>query len=101
VIRQDIEVFGCTPFVVCDSVGAYWNGFTLIGREGQLKNAITEGTKNEIVKIVLAGHLGEEMNDVLVDSDRWQRIYDDLIDVPNAERIARDSLDLCGQYRTA
>lgn len=42
--------------------------------------------------MILAGYFGEEVKDVLLDPHRWQRIYDDLVDVPTAEVIARESL---------
>ena len=46
--------------------------------------------------MTLSGHFGEEMKDVFIDPDRWHKIDDDLLDLPNPEIITRDSLHVFG-----
>lgn len=96
VCERLIRNFGSTPLVLCDRVGAYWDGMTVLQRDDQPNEPkhVPPDMREQILTMILAGEFGDDMKDVFLDGHRWQQIYDDLIDVPNREIIARDSLHL-------
>ena len=90
--REQIEVGGWVPYVVCDATGAYWDGLTVIDRNGQLFTALSDAGRKQMINTILDGYFGEELKDALVDQGQFWKIQDDLITRPNQEVIAKEAL---------
>ena len=88
-----IQTDGWAPYVVCDSVAGYWDGLTIRVKDGRLHPAISDAAQEQMIRMILSGYFGEEMKDVFIDQDRWQRIYD-LLEFPDQEVVARESLSV-------
>jgi hypothetical protein len=90
--RGIIEKEGWAPHLLCDSVGTYWDGFTLIDSKGEFQNAVSEACRKQIVNMILDGYFGEEAKDAFLDHMRYEKIFDALTPRPNQDMIAREGL---------
>ena len=90
--EEQIKTEGWAPLVLCDAEGAYWNGFAVRDRNKKTFSAITPSAREQLINMMLSGYFGEEVKDVLLDETAWWRVYDRLIDVPDAQAIKRESL---------
>src|SRR6266576_5618896 len=90
--RELIEARDWVPHVFCDTNGAYWNGFTVSDRDGQLPTGLSEAGQKQMIDMILDGYFGEEVKDAFVDQDRYWKIRDDLIEWPNQDVIAKEGL---------
>jgi hypothetical protein len=87
-----IRIEGWTPYVLCDSIGTYWNGRTVREGNGHIIAYISDGLKEQMINLALDGYFGEAIKTVTIDIDRWLNIYHNLIDIPVEEIIAKESL---------
>src|SRR5436190_1545823 len=79
VYRKIIDEEGLAPYVLCDSTGAYWNGFTAIDRTGKLWPGISDACRKLMINMILDGYFGEDVQEALLDTSRYEKIMDDLI----------------------
>lgn len=99
--RKLIDSKGWIPYVLCDAVGCYWDGASVLKADGSRDVLAWSLAQDELVNMCQSGHFGEWMKDVFLHQERWLRIYGDLVEFPSAAMILRDSLHLPGQAVTA
>jgi hypothetical protein len=94
VLRKNIQAWGWMPLVLCDANGAYWDGGIVVTPTSAPREAIhiSQETQEHLITLFLEGQFGEEAKDVILDPDRWQKIYDNLINWPDEELIRGQSL---------
>lgn len=90
--REYIEREGITPHILCDSNGIYWDGGTVVAKNGKTSTAISGVHKRQLCKMILDGYYGEEIKDAIIDCDAYWKIRDALITWPDQERIAKEGL---------
>lgn len=90
--REQIEAGSWVPHVLCDSNGAYWDGFAMIDRDGRPFTMVSDVGRRQMINMILDGDFGEEVKDVYVDQDRYWKIRDDLVTWPNQDVILKEAL---------
>jgi hypothetical protein len=84
---------GLRPYVLCDSRACYWHP-QIVRTADQNYIHISEGMNEQLIRMMLDGAFGESAKEAVIDGDRWQYIYDNLIDVPIDRVIESEALRL-------
>jgi hypothetical protein len=94
VYRKLIQTHGWTPYILCDSAGAYWSGSKLRDRDGKVFHGISVPARQQIVTMIRSGYFVADLDleHVFYYHARYDQIYDDLIEFPDQGVIARESL---------
>ena len=90
--RELIEDQGWAPYLLADSIGVYWSGFKVRQRDGRVFDGISDPAKKQIIRMIQSGEFGEQARDVILDPQRYDRIYDNLIQFHDEEAVERESL---------
>src|SRR2546429_525493 len=53
--RELIDNRGWVPHVFCDTSGAYWDGFTVRDRDGQLPTGLSGPGQKQMINMILDG----------------------------------------------
>jgi hypothetical protein len=99
--REIIDKGGWVPHLLCDQSGAYWDGFTVIDKEGKSVDGLSDSFRKEMIHLILEGAFGEQMMDAYLDQAHYWRIRDELITWPNQEAIASKGLKVIDLKRRA
>jgi len=92
--RKIIDELGWVPHVLRDSQAAYWDGSTILAKDGRVSVGISDPAREALITMMLDGIFGEDVKDAFLDLGRSDRIRDDLLTWPNREMIAREGLQV-------
>lgn len=87
-----IDSEGWVPLILCDKAGCYWNAVAAQTRDGRTITVVSTAAQEHLLRLLQANEFGDEARNAFVDHRRWDYIYDNLLNWPNVDVIAREHL---------